>query len=162
MVRWLYLQKHKFNQLLFSNFNIVSIRPITLAEYYLLITLIAIGLWDQWHRLEDHIVNSDMFLYNRHIYPWMNEICIRCICGGSYLLTGGGGLWGLPSWRGMSSAAQHNGHAGRCSSMVGAEWILPEHCFPLQHTHTAHSTTACPVRNTSGSIRWTNKMFGKL
>lgn len=65
-----------------------------------------------------------------------------------YLLAGGCGLRGLPSWRGMSSAAQHHGHAGRCSSMVGAEWILPEHCFPLQHTHTAHSTTACPERET--------------
>lgn len=69
-------------------------------------------------------------------------------CGESYLLTGWCGLRGLPSWRGMSSTAEHHRHAGRCNSMVGAEWILPEHCFPLQHTHTAHSTTACSTRKT--------------
>lgn len=62
--------------------------------------------------------------------------------GGHYLLAGGCGLRGLSSWGGMSTAAQHHRHAGRCTSMVGAEWILPEHCFPLKHTHTAHSTTA--------------------
>lgn len=39
----------------------------------------------------------------------------------SYLLAGRCGLRRLPSWRGMSSAAEHHGHAGRRSSMVGAE-----------------------------------------
>lgn len=41
--------------------------------------------------------------------------------GSLYLLAGRRGLRGLPSWRGMSSAAEHHGHAGRRSSMVGAE-----------------------------------------
>lgn len=40
---------------------------------------------------------------------------------GFYLLAGRSGLRRLPSWRGMSSAAEHHGHAGRRSSMVGAE-----------------------------------------
>lgn len=89
-------------------------------------------------KLRSTVINT---IFTSAVSKWRDYIS-KCQSYQMYLLTRWRGLRGLPGRRGMPSAAEHHRHAGRCSSTVGAEWILPEHCFPLQHTHTAHSTTA--------------------
>lgn len=89
-----YFQKHNFNQLCWTMStqfpSDLLLWQNTSFSFNVTSTLIPhIVLKNQWHRLEDHIVHSEMFLYNRHICPCVIEICkgvnvmgITCWLGG--------------------------------------------------------------------------------